>query len=159
MRLRGNAETDKMGNYFPTWAGRNSRRPTSASAPASPREADVVAAHHTTEEYARSCHAGSRSRAPAMSAARIRSFGCWCRMGAVYEVEMPRGIFAREFDWSTSLLGASITFESFDFVGLNTALLSHRDADEGHLAIDEEHLNISLVEASKRKSVVVAIGH
>jgi len=95
MRLRGNAETDKMGNYFPTWAGRNSRRPTSASAPASPREADVVAAHHTTEEYARSCHAGSRSRAPAMSAARIRSFGCWCRMGAVYEVEMPRGIFAR----------------------------------------------------------------
>jgi 3',5'-cyclic AMP phosphodiesterase CpdA len=62
-------------------------------------------------------------------------------------------------DWESSLFGASLELEGFDFLAINTALLAHSDLDEGRLVVDEEFLNEALLRAYQRRRVVVVVGH
>jgi 3',5'-cyclic AMP phosphodiesterase CpdA len=64
-----------------------------------------------------------------------------------------------QFDWGVSVLGAVTTIDAITYIGVNTALLSHRDVDEQALAIDERYTNERLVAAAAGGGPVVAIGH
>ena len=65
---------------------------------------------------------------------------------------------AFNFDWNDGITSSAITLQGIHFIGVNTALLSHRDQEETKLCVDVEHLQSRLAQIPT-DTPVVAIGH